>query len=250
MKVTHLLMGMPITIEVIDSQVQFSEIEDVFEYFKYVDNKFSTYKSTSEISRINRGDVISSGYSKDMDTILNLCEDTKLETDGYFDIVKNDNSLDPSGLVKGWAIKNAAGLLKDKGFNNYYVDAGGDVQIAGLNDKGNPWQVGIRNPFNRYENIKILSLSDIGIATSGTSIRGQHIYNPKRRDAQLDDIVSLTVIGPDVYEADRFATAAFSMQRKGILFLDNLKHFAAYMIDHNGIATFTQNFTDYVSPNV
>ena len=47
-------MGMPITLDVIDASA--SDIFDtVFAYFEYVDQKFSTYKEDSEISRINRG---------------------------------------------------------------------------------------------------------------------------------------------------------------------------------------------------
>ena len=54
--------------------------------------------------------------------------------------------------------------------------------------------------FYRYENIKILELTDIGIATSGNAIRGQHIYNPHEPKKQITDIVSLTVIGKNILE--------------------------------------------------
>ena len=72
------------------------------------------------------------------------------------------------------------------------------------------------------EHVKVLALTDQGIATSGTAIRGQHIYNPHQPDASIQDIVSLTVIGPNIYEADRFATAAFAMGKEGIRFIANV----------------------------
>jgi len=56
----------------------------------------------------------------------------------------------------------------------------------------------------------VVYVTDEGIATSGTYLRGEHIYNPKTGEA-ASEIVSLTVIGPNIYEADRFATAAFAM---------------------------------------
>src|SRR5579871_1456007 len=59
-----------------------------------------------------------------------------------------------------------------------YVDAGGDVQVMGKNAQGDNWRVGIRNPFNAQQIVKTLALTDCGIATSGTYIRGDHIYNP------------------------------------------------------------------------
>lgn len=176
MKQTHLLMGMPVTVEVVDATVAQEDLDEVFAYFVEVDDRFSTYKETSEISRINRGELLPAQYSEEMKSILALSEKTKKETDGYFDI-RRDGICDPSGIVKGWTIQNAANILKARGWRNFYIDAGGDVQIAGYKD-GQPWRVGIRNPFNRAENVKILALTDKGVATSGTAIRGQHIYDP------------------------------------------------------------------------
>ena len=89
------------------------------------------------------------------------------------------------------------------------------MQAIGLNGDGQPWRVGIRNPFQRDELVKVLAISDHGVATSGTAIRGQHIYNPWQHGLQFTEVVSLTVIGPSIYDADRFATAAFAMGRSG-----------------------------------
>lgn len=176
--------------------------------------------------------------------ILALCEATRLETRGYFDI-RHDDQLDPSGLVKGWAILEAAEMLRARGRRDFFIDAGGDIQVAGLK-AGHPWRVGIRNPFKRHEHVKVLALSDRGVATSGTAIRGQHIYNPFHPQRPIEDIVSLTVIGPNVYEADRFATAAFAMGRPGIRFIEDLPGFEGYLIDAQARATYTSGFERYV----
>lgn len=245
MKETRLLMGMPITVEVRDAGVTSDALERVYAYFDRVDRTFSTYKDMSEISRLNRGELSEEQCSSAMRTILALSEQTRQETLGYFDIRRGDGTRDPSGLVKGWAIRNAARRLADEGWRNFYVDAGGDVQVSGTRD-GNPWRVGIRNPFNRHENVKVLALSDCGVATSGTAIRGQHIYDPHTPGAPLLEIASITVVGPDVYEADRFATAAFAMGMKGIQFIEGLSGFEGYMIDAHARATYTSAFERYV----
>ncbi len=244
MKQTRLIMGMPITLEIIDRHATQDALEAVFAYFVAIDERFSTYKETSEIAQIQRGELLSAQYSEEMRTVLALCEQTKQATDGYFDIW-HEGRCDPSGLVKGWAIRNAANMLKEQGFRHFYVDAGGDIQVAGKNN-GTHWRVGIRNPFNRHENVKILVLSDRGVATSGTAIRGQHIYDPHHPDQQLVDILSITVIGPNVYEADRFATAAFAMGRQGIQFIERLAGFEGYMIDAQARAMYTSGFERYV----
>ena len=247
MKDTRLLMGMPITVEIVDQKATKKDINDVFSYFTYVDTTFSTYKQDSEISKINRHEVSESNYSSDMKKIFQLAEQTKNETQGYFNMVQPTGLLDPSGVVKGWAILEAARLLEKKRYKNFYVDAGGDVQVSGKNNENKPWTIGIRNPFNRNEIVKIVHLQNQGIATSGTYVRGQHVYNPHDKEKKLTDIVSISVIGPDVLEADRFATAAFAMQKEGIVLIERQKGLEGYMIDKDGMATYTSGFEKYVA---
>lgn len=245
MKQTRLLMGMPITVEVVDASVTEEAVDAVFSYFEYVDGKFSTYKESSEISQINRHEVALEHASKDMKTVFALAEQTLQITNGHFDIARN-GIYDPSGLVKGWSIYNAAQILRAKGFENFYVDAGGDIQACGKNRRGEDWRVGIRNPFNMNEIVKVLSASNCGVATSGTYVRGQHIYNPNHDGQLMTGIVSLTVIGPNIYEADRFATAAFAMGKAGIRFIERLDRFEGYMIDIHRQATLTSGFAQYI----
>jgi FAD:protein FMN transferase len=244
-KELRLLMGMPITVEVVDASATQAMIDSVFRYLEYVDRTFSTYKEDSEISRINRGELRPEAASADMQAIFALAEQTRLESNGYFDI-RHGGQYDPSGVVKGWAIDNASRLLRQQGAQNFHVEAGGDIQMSGLNADGEPWRVGIRSPFDPDEIVKVLSLTDHGVATSGSYVRGDHIYNPQDEADALDEIVSITVVGPDICEADRFATAAFAMGRHGIFFLENLYGFEGYMIDRDGRATMTTDFKRYV----
>src|SRR5215469_10623417 len=95
MKQLQLLMGMPITVEVVDPSVSEADIERVFAYFCTVDDTFSTYKEHSEISKVNRGELDGAEYSDEMKTILALSKQTRQETHGYFDIQHN-GILDPN----------------------------------------------------------------------------------------------------------------------------------------------------------
>ncbi len=244
MKRKKIIMGMPVTVDIADKNATDEAINEVFSYFHYIDKKFSTYKKDSEISLINRGELSSKKWSLEMKKILDLCEKTKKETYGYFDININ-GIIDPSGLVKGYAIYNGARILKKIGYKNFYVEIAGDIQAEGFNEKGKKWKVGIQSPFNLKEIIKIVYLTNKGIATSGTYLRGKHIQNPKINSA-ADEIAGITVIGPNVYEADRFATAAFAMGEKGINFIDGLKGFEGYMIKKDKTAVMTSGFGQYV----
>lgn len=238
-------MGMPITVEIVDALATDEAVAAVFDYFQYVDDTFSTYKEASEIMQINLRELALEDASEDVRAIFSAAEQTRQETYGFFDIRREDR-IDPSGIVKGWAIYHAADILRRIGCRDFYVDAGGDIEAAGKNDAGQDWRVGIRNPFNLEEIVKVLAVSDCGVATSGTYIRGQHIYNPLTGAESIDEIASLTVVGANIYDADRFATAAFAMGRDGIVFIEHLEGFEGYMIDNNGMATLTSGFERYV----
>lgn len=243
MKQTKIIMGMPITVEITDSE-DTQLLASTFAFFDAVDRRYSTYKDDSEITQINNG-MPRSDWSPEMQEIMQLCEETKQETDGYFDI-KHDGKLDPSGLVKGWSIWEAAKQLEKRGIRNFYIEAGGDIQAQGVNSKHEPWSVGIRNPFNTDEIIKTLHIHNHGVATSGTYIRGQHIYNPHQPEEAPHGVQSLTVVAANIYEADRFATAAFAMGMNGIAFIEQRDGLEGYLVDDSGMATYTSGFKEYV----
>lgn len=241
MKETRDIMGMPVEVHI--SGATRAALDAVFDYFTAVDERFSTYKHGSEISKINRGELRVHEWSDPMKEIFDLAERTRQETAGYFSIARPGGGTDPSGIVKGWAIRGAARIVESMGYKNYFLNAGGDIQSRGTDGHGKPWTVGIRNPFNADEIIKVLRPEGRGVATSGSYIRGDHIYNPHAPQHAIRDIVSLTVVGPDVYEADRFATAAFAMGKSGIEFIERLEGFEGYLVDAHGTATMTRGFS-------
>ena len=236
-------MGMPIIIEIANSGTE-ELLKELFDYFRSVDARYSTYKEDSEITQINNG-LPESQWSDEMKSVLALCEQTRKDTKGYFNILHNGKK-DPSGIVKGWAIQKAADILHRKNVNNFYIEAGGDIQVSGQETDDKPWTIGIRNPFNIDEIIKSITVTSEGIATSGTYIRGQHIYNPFNPESAIDQVQSLTVIGPDIYEADRYATAAFAMGKTGIGFIESLSGLEGYMVTNDKVATYTNGFERYV----
>ena len=115
-----------------------------------------------------------------------------------------------------------------------------------MNSEHEPWAVGIRNPFNTDEIIKTLHIHNHGVATSGTYVRGQHIYNPHQPEEAPHGVQSLTVVAANIYEADRFATAAFAMGMNGIAFIEQRDGLEGYLVDDSGMATYTSGFKEYV----
>ena len=76
MRQVRIIMGTPITVEIVDSEAAQELFDEVFEYFTYIDEKFSTYKERSEITAINQGKVKNTAYSDDMKIVLELSEET------------------------------------------------------------------------------------------------------------------------------------------------------------------------------
>jgi thiamine biosynthesis lipoprotein len=256
MRRTELIMGMPVTVVIPDRERQdapdglryattAAAAEAVFSYLRSVDERFSPYRAKSETSRIDRGALEPSEASAEMQEVLRLSEDTRQATNGFFDVWFKGR-FDPSGLVKGWAVARAAKLLDADGFISFCIEAGGDIEVRGANEQGLPWAIGLRSPTDPDRLVRTLRLQNRGIATSGTYIRGEHIYNPLS-GAPANELASLTVVASDVYEADRFATAAFAMGREGIAFLAGQPEVEGYMIEWTGIATYTPGFARYLA---
>lgn len=243
-KATKSIMGMTAVVCIVDPYTKSKDIKEIFDYYKKLDATFSTYKDTSEVQRINRGEVVAGRYSSELRKILRLSQKTKQQTEGYFDVYFN-GKLDPSGIVKGYAIHNAAKMLEEKGYNNFYVEIAGDIEARGKNLQGKKWGVGIKNPFNPKQIIKIVHVSNKGVATSGNYARGPHIFNPVTKK-KAESIASITVIGPNIYEADRFATAAFAMGKEGIYFIEKQKRLEGYMVTLDKIGTYTSGFKNYL----
>src|SRR5579884_2379549 len=212
MKLTRLIMGMPITIWVVDENSKTaSTIDKAFALFTKFDRIFSTYRPGSQISLINSGKLTIKDADAEVQSVIRTCRGLKKRMLGYFDINYNAKMIDPSGYVKGWAIKRACELLDKYGYDNYCVDAGGDVMFQGKGDEnGTGWLTGIASPSDDQKIVKILWLKNRAIATSGDYIRGQHIFNP-HAGKPADQLASVSAIGPDICMADVLATTIFAM---------------------------------------
>jgi thiamine biosynthesis lipoprotein len=203
------IMGMPVAVAGVAPELA----ERVFAWLREVDARFSTYRRGSEISRLNRGELGLRDTHPDVREVLARCEALRAETDGYFDanLMRTDRSsfVDPTGLVKGWAVDRAGALLDAAGVERWCIDAGGDVLL-----RGGPWRVGIRHPRRRRKLAAVLALSDAAVATSGTYERGRHIVDPHTGRPPAG-VASVTVVGRELATADAYATAAFAMGAAG-----------------------------------
>ena len=71
-----------------DDEPPFDEraVDDCVAWFARVDDLFSTWRPDTEIMRIGRGELAAEDASPEVRTVLELCEQMRLESDGAFDI--------------------------------------------------------------------------------------------------------------------------------------------------------------------
>lgn len=211
------VMGTVVSVDLRDGEVPGSAIDAVFDWFREVDERFSTYKPESEVSRLGRGEITLDQCHPDVAEVLGICEELRVLTNGAFNAwrARRDGRLDPSGVVKGWSVDRAARILEAAGARNFAINAGGDVLARGVPEPGRKWRVGIQHPLERKAVATVIEISDLAVATSGRYERGDHLFDA-RSGAVARDLLSLSVVGPTMTKADAFATAGFAMGEPGI----------------------------------
>jgi FAD:protein FMN transferase len=239
-RVEH-IMGMPIVVDVRDVDDE-AALEPVFDWFREVDARFSTYKDDSEISLLNRGELLLADAHPDVRDVLARCEDLKFETDGFFDVrAERADFIDPSGLVKGWSVDRAASLADELGWLNYAINAAGDMRLRGGALPEAVWAVGIQHPEQRDKIVAVIKTDNLAVATSGNYARGEHVFNPHTHQP-VSDVLSVTVTGPDLGTADAYATAAFAMGACGPHWTARLRGYEAMTILADGTSLSTPGF--------
>ena len=229
------VMGTVVTFDVVTAasapEVQ-AALRRAVEWLHWVDETFSTYKPDSEVSRFDRGELELADGSAELRQIFALCHRFNGETDGFFDAWAG-GSFDPSGVVKGWSIEKASRLLAEAGLPDHLIDGGGDVRLRGAPGPDLPWHVGVRHPLEPGAYCATLSIGDGAVATSGTYERGHHVLNPFN-GKPATELVSATVIGPDLTVADAYATGALAMGVQAPAWLDRLNGYQALVIGPDG----------------
>ena len=236
------VMGTVVSLDVRDApepavDAAFARLKD---WLHYADRRFSTYRDDSDISRIDRGELTVGEASADVQWILARCAELREETGGAFD-ERAGGRLDPSALVKGWAVQRGADMLVADGLTDFSLNAGGDVVVRGGALPERAWRVGIQHPLERDAVAAAVALTDVAIATSGAYERGGHLIDP-RTGAPSSGVLSVTVIGPDLGLADAYSTAAFALGADGPAWTLGLDGYEAMTILADGCVLSTPGF--------
>jgi thiamine biosynthesis lipoprotein len=214
-------------------------VESVRDFVYEVDEVFSTYKEGSFVSRLRRSEIDIAQCPADLQEVWSLCVVARELTEGAFDPWAVSGGFDPSGYVKGWAADRVAQILIASGCEHIQVNAAGDLTLrGGINENGlvGHWKIGVVNPDNRQEVLRIFEINDGAIATSGTYEKGAHIFDPATGTIAIG-AKSATVLGPDGGLTDALATALMVAGEDGAGWFaqPELSQYSAWVIDrHSG----------------
>ena len=203
---TAMIMGLPFSIHLrgtVEKRAADAAAQAVWETLRWFDRIFSPYRPDSDISRIRGGDLTVRDADPAVREVLDFAEIARRITGGTFD-VRGGGTLDPSGIVKGWAASRAFAALSTLGVD-HYLNAGGDVQLQSLS-ADRPWRIGIEHPDDPQGLLTVVELATGAVATSGGTHRGAHIWDPST-GAPATGIAQATVVGPSLVWADILATA-------------------------------------------
>jgi thiamine biosynthesis lipoprotein len=212
------VMGMPISLalrgrHIDDAAAQTAWIK-VVAGLREVDLIFSTYRPDSLISRLGRKEITVSDCPPEVHEVLALGAAAEQDSFGAFSVYRpspvGQTLLDPSGVVKGWAVERFSMILRDLQETDFSLSAGGDLVCGTARTDAEPWRIGIEDPHDPTRIIAVVPVSNGAVATSGATHRGAHVVDARTGQSPTR-VASVTVIAGSLTRADIDATAAFAL---------------------------------------
>ena len=212
------VMGMPISLALrgrhADDRAGADAWAEAMAALRDVDRIFSTYRDDSVVSRLDRGEIPLADCPPEVVEVLGLGARAERESGGAFRVRRPGADgrlrLDPSGVVKGWAVERAARSLRALDDTDFSLSAGGDLVCRTLDAAAEPWRIGIEDPRDPGRIIAVVPVHDGAVATSGTAHRGGHLVDG-RTGRPPEGVASVTVVAESLTWADIDATAAYAL---------------------------------------
>lgn len=127
----------------------------------------------------------------------------------------SDVYLDLSAIAKGYAVDEVGAYLESQSIQNYLVEIGGEMRARGINQQGQPWNVGIEKPISDQRVVQhVFPLDNLSMATSGNyrnffevdGVSYSHTIDPRTGRPVKHALASVTVVGENCMNCDAIAT--------------------------------------------
>lgn len=203
-------MAMPFEVlleGVTDQDAAARAVESFHQDLLWANDVFSLWDADSVLSRHLRGELTLEECPGEVREVLESCEWYRDRTGGAFDARKPGGPLDPTGLVKSWAVARAVWRL-DAVASDWMVGASGDVLT-----RGGEREIGIADPRvqGNPQGTDVIDVVRLGparpaLATSGGAQVVDHIWDPVTGEPARH-FMQVSVVGTDFVSCDAWATA-------------------------------------------
>lgn len=212
------VMGMPVSLALRGRHADDAAGEHAWQQalaeLRRVDEVFSTWRVDSQVSRLGRGELALDECDPTVAEVLRLGDDARVASGGAFDVClpgpDGVRRLDPSGVVKGWAVDRAVAPLLALPGTDVCLSAGGDMVCHVADPHGEAWGIGIEHPLDPTRLVARVPVHRGAVATSGSAHRGAHVVDA-RSGLAPDALASVTVIGAHLTSVDIDATTALAL---------------------------------------
>jgi FAD:protein FMN transferase len=245
-RVEH-VMGMPVSIDIRDSAAHEAPeeidrlLDACFQSLRHCDDLFSLWRPDTPMARLSTGAAALAAMPAEVLQVLRLCAVYGRATAGRFRARRPDGRVDPTGLVKGWAVARVGRLLLGAGLRHWCINAAGDVLVHGQARPGEGWSVGISDPISTGRLLDTVTLTAGAVATSGSAERGAHIWDPWHGNA-AQEVRSVSVVAKDIVRADVMATAAVAQGAEACAWLDGVPGVEGLAVLVDGAVTMTRDW--------
>lgn len=220
--------------------------QDFVQFCGDIENLFSAYRPESFLSRFNNGELPKEQLPEEFLEVWAQAKEISAQTDGAFSLWR-DGRLDLNGYVKGWVVKQLAELLENRNGDNpcadFLLNVGGDIHFQGHPKMREMWRIGIDHPLNPSQllfAVEFAAPSRWAVATSGVYQRGEHFRMPS-------ELLSATVIGPDIARADAYATTVMEMGIAGVAWIQQCDGYETIALSKTNEVFVSENFGDAYS---
>ena len=131
-----------------------------------------------------------------------------------------DTALDMGGCGKGYLADRLTQAISAE-ISGYWISLGGDIVASGRDAHNKPWKVSVEDALNNKRQVATyLAESTCGVATSGITVNGGHIIDPRTRLPAVTDVLLATVCDDSCLRADVLASCVVILGAKdGLDFL-------------------------------
>lgn len=154
----------------------------------------------------------------ELSALLALVDYGKVELEGNTCRLPEGAMIDLGAVAKGYASDVLAAYLRENGVKRAILNLGGNVYALGAKPGGEPWRVGIADPFGE-DYAAVVTVTDKAVVTSGgyqryfeqDGVTYRHIIDPSTGKPVDNGLASVTVIGTEGLACDALSTALFVM---------------------------------------